>query len=197
MRTLAQFEFALGRRVPLGLGRPSDPRRPARLRRANAFYSRDDRGIFFGYFTGANGKPVYTCLSHDVVAHETTHAILDGLRSALPGAVDARPGGIPRRIRRHRGAAVGVLAAGRGRGPARPQAPAATASSSPRSISTRDALAEVGSARAGRARWAPRSRASAARRCGARSSSRRGKDYMRHAGIPRGACARANCWSPR
>jgi hypothetical protein len=47
---------------------------------ANAFYSRSDRGIFFGYFAGANGKVVYTCLAHDVVAHETTHALLDGLR---------------------------------------------------------------------------------------------------------------------
>ena len=46
----------------------------------NAFYSRDDRAIFFGYFQGPSNKPIYTCLSHDIVAHETTHAILDGLR---------------------------------------------------------------------------------------------------------------------
>src|SRR5207247_6635358 len=45
-----------------------------------AFYSRDDRAFFFGYFMGGNGKPIFTCLSHDIVAHETTHALLDGLR---------------------------------------------------------------------------------------------------------------------
>src|SRR5262249_4695578 len=26
------------------------------------------------------GKPVYTCLSHDIVAHELGHAVLDGLK---------------------------------------------------------------------------------------------------------------------
>ena len=30
-------------------------------------------------FAGANGGPMYACLSHDVVAHETTHALLDGI----------------------------------------------------------------------------------------------------------------------
>jgi hypothetical protein len=81
MRTLAQFEFALGRRVSWGSNGHQIHVAPHAFADANAFYSREDRGIFFGYFTGTNGKPVYTCLSHDVVAHETTHAILDGLRS--------------------------------------------------------------------------------------------------------------------
>src|SRR5262245_40759939 len=80
MRTLAQFEFALGRRVPWGSDGHQLHIAPHAFADANAFYSRDDRAIFFGYFTGASGKRVYTCLSHDVVAHETTHAILDGLR---------------------------------------------------------------------------------------------------------------------
>lgn len=80
MRTLAQFEFALGRRVPWGSEGHQIHVAPHAFADANAFYSRDDRGIFFGYFQGSSGKPVYTCLSHDVVAHETTHAILDGLR---------------------------------------------------------------------------------------------------------------------
>ena len=80
MRTLAQFEFALGRRVAWGSDGHQIHVAPHAFADANAFYSRDDRAIFFGYFTGAGGKPVYTCLSHDVVAHESAHAILDGLR---------------------------------------------------------------------------------------------------------------------
>jgi hypothetical protein len=80
MRTLAQFEFALGRRVSWGSDGHQIHVAPHAFADANAFYSREDRGIFFGYFAGKSGKPVYTCLAHDVVAHETTHAILDGLR---------------------------------------------------------------------------------------------------------------------
>src|SRR5262245_9889464 len=81
MRTLAQFEFALGRRVPWGFKGHQIHIAPHAFAEANAFYSRYDRAIFFGYFFESPGKPVFTCLSHDVVAHETTHALLDGLRS--------------------------------------------------------------------------------------------------------------------
>jgi hypothetical protein len=45
----------------------------------NAFYDRRSKSIQFYYF-GPPEKRVYTCLSHDIIAHETGHAILDGLR---------------------------------------------------------------------------------------------------------------------
>src|SRR5262249_54354299 len=41
--------------------------------------SQGDRAIFCGYYPDTGGM-VFTCLSHDVVAHETTHALVDGLR---------------------------------------------------------------------------------------------------------------------
>ena len=65
----------------LGQRRPSNTHRTPCLRRGKRIYSREDRGLFFGYFASKRGKPVFTCLAHDVIAHETTHAILDGLRS--------------------------------------------------------------------------------------------------------------------
>jgi hypothetical protein len=46
---------------------------------ANAFYDRRSKSIQFYYFGPAKQR-VYTCLSHDIIAHETGHAILDGLR---------------------------------------------------------------------------------------------------------------------
>ncbi len=46
---------------------------------ANAFYDRRSKSIQFYYF-GPEDRRVYTCLSHDIIAHETGHAILDGLR---------------------------------------------------------------------------------------------------------------------
>lgn len=80
MRTLARFEFALGRRVSWSFGGHQLNVAPHAFAEANAFYSEEDKGLFFGYFDGKTGR-VFTCLSHDVVAHETTHALLDGLRT--------------------------------------------------------------------------------------------------------------------
>jgi hypothetical protein len=80
MRTLARFEFALGRRVGWGFHGHQLSIAPHAFADANAFYSEQDQALVFGYFRGVSGKIVFSCLSHDVVAHETTHALLDGLR---------------------------------------------------------------------------------------------------------------------
>jgi hypothetical protein len=80
MRILARFEFALGRRCAWGSEGHQLHVAPHAFSEANAFYARDDRGLFFGYFADAAGQPIYTCLAHDVIAHETTHALLDGIR---------------------------------------------------------------------------------------------------------------------
>lgn len=80
MKTLARFEFALGRRVGWSFKVHQLKVAPNGLMDANAFYSRTDEGLVFGYFPGRSGKNVYTCLSHDIVVHETTHALLDALR---------------------------------------------------------------------------------------------------------------------
>jgi hypothetical protein len=45
----------------------------------NAYYDRRSKSLQF-YFFGDQDRPVYTCLSHDIIAHETGHAILDGIR---------------------------------------------------------------------------------------------------------------------
>jgi hypothetical protein len=79
MRTLARFEFALGRRVSWGFHGHQLKVAPHAFADANAFYSEDDQALMFGYFPGRKGM-VFSCLSHDVVAHETTHALIDGLR---------------------------------------------------------------------------------------------------------------------
>lgn len=81
MKTLARFEFALGRRVSWGFRGHQIHIAPHAFADANAFYSKEDQALVFGYFRGSSGQIVFSCLSHDVVAHEATHAILDGLRN--------------------------------------------------------------------------------------------------------------------
>ncbi|HEX2188537.1 MAG TPA: hypothetical protein VHG51_06535 [Longimicrobiaceae bacterium] len=95
MTTILHFERALGR-VALWSSRRGDKfeeqfvRRlriyPHALRDRNAYYSPDRKSLLFGYFpvgvkdaSNTPGTLVFTCLSHDIVAHETTHALLDGV----------------------------------------------------------------------------------------------------------------------
>jgi hypothetical protein len=83
MRTLRRFEYALGRRVSWSFLGHQLKVAPHAFADANAFYSEKDQALLFGYFPSVieEGATVFTCLSHDVVAHETTHALLDGLRT--------------------------------------------------------------------------------------------------------------------
>jgi hypothetical protein len=104
MTTIQHFEKALGR-VALwspSLQRPADGQAgqdapddgqyvqrlriyPHALRVSNAYYSPEHKALLFGYFfsgRGSDGGPgelVFSALSHDIIAHETSHALLDGL----------------------------------------------------------------------------------------------------------------------
>lgn len=96
MATIVHFEQALGRvalwssRRENGAAKEEFVRRlriyPHALRDRNAFYSPEKKALLFGYFPvgtkdayNTPGTLVFTCLSHDIIAHETTHALLDGV----------------------------------------------------------------------------------------------------------------------
>jgi len=70
---------ALGRPVPWGF----DGNRLIVVPHAgygeNAFYDQNSKSLQFYYF-GDQEDPGFTCLSFDIIAHETGHAILDGIR---------------------------------------------------------------------------------------------------------------------
>jgi hypothetical protein len=107
MKTIRHFERALGRKIvwyprilkPTRQNAEIVDRRwireyvhhlriyPHAIRDANAYYDPERAALLFGYFTAADqaqgtnypGGLVFTCLSPDIVAHETTHAILDSI----------------------------------------------------------------------------------------------------------------------
>ena len=91
-KTLATFESALGRRLSWSFAGHHLYLVPHAFAEANAYYSWEDRAVLFGYVPAEDedDPPVYTCLSYDVIVHETTHAILDGLRRRFlePGLPD-------------------------------------------------------------------------------------------------------------
>jgi hypothetical protein len=100
MATINHFEQALGR-VALwadhkeyyndqGFSRKYFVRRiriyPHALRERNAYYSPQKKSLLFGYFPAGvtdaiheRSSIVFTSLSHDIIAHEMTHALLDGV----------------------------------------------------------------------------------------------------------------------
>ena len=98
MTTIRNFELALGRPIlwrPHLTGPPEVEEvfthrlriYPHAFRDSNAYYSPQKKAILFGYFSARPAhlgiqmpnNLTFTCLSHDIIAHETTHAILDGL----------------------------------------------------------------------------------------------------------------------
>jgi hypothetical protein len=105
MTTIKNFEQALGRKLLWGenirIPKQDEGEKrgevifefvqrlrvyPHALRQANAYYDPHKKSLLFGYFSASPtnaqlqlpGSTVFTCLSHDIIAHETTHAILDG-----------------------------------------------------------------------------------------------------------------------
>ena len=93
LKTMRAFESSdvLGRKLSWAFDGPQLLIVPRAGEWANAFYERASRSLQFFYFTPRNGgggdRRVYTSLSHDIVAHETAHAILDGIAPDLYGAV--------------------------------------------------------------------------------------------------------------
>ncbi|MBM3562372.1 MAG: hypothetical protein FJX48_04255 [Alphaproteobacteria bacterium] len=104
MTTIDRFERALGRRAFWADNDNAVAKKPEEngfveklriyphaLRMANAYYSREKMALLFGYFPGTADRSagvypeglVFTCLSHDIIAHETTHALLDGFHPYL------------------------------------------------------------------------------------------------------------------
>ncbi len=100
MRTIDRFEKALGRRALWAsrMVRDKDGNvvrgeyvqrlriYPHALREANAYYNPEKFALLFGYFRATadagsvtRGAGVFSATSHDIIAHETTHALLDGL----------------------------------------------------------------------------------------------------------------------
>lgn len=104
MLTIKNFEKALGRKIFWATRHYSADEKsnsftnydkyvsrlriyPHAIREANAYYSPLKKAVLFGYFSATPnntalqmpGSLVFTCLSHDIIAHEVTHAILDGL----------------------------------------------------------------------------------------------------------------------
>ena len=106
MKTIEHFERALGRKALWSTHRRRESNQyfenyvprlriyPHALRQQNAFYSPPKKALLFGYFSttatdrNTPGTTVFSCLSHDIIAHETTHALLDGVHPRFSDPVN-------------------------------------------------------------------------------------------------------------
>jgi hypothetical protein len=87
MKTIQMFEErdALGRRVGWAFGTPQITVLPRAGWGENAFYRRERGSLEFHYFFSHHdpSQVIYTSMARDIVAHETAHAILDGIAPRL------------------------------------------------------------------------------------------------------------------
>jgi hypothetical protein len=90
-RTIYLFERpdTLGRRIAWGFGGPQLLVVPRAGWLANAYYERSSHSLqFFSFVAGR--KTIHTSLSRDIVAHETAHALIDGIDPDLYDALDGQ-----------------------------------------------------------------------------------------------------------
>jgi hypothetical protein len=93
LATIGEFEEddTLGRPVEWAFDGPQLLVVPRAGRWENAFYDRDSHSLQFFFFADPRSPmgdaTIYTALSRDVVAHETGHAILDGIARDLYNAL--------------------------------------------------------------------------------------------------------------
>lgn len=92
--TIKVFEEAYGEELPWAFRSPQLTVNGDKGEMLNAYYSRNDGSInFFHSFDSTFNRNVYSGDSGEVVAHETGHAILDGLRPGYLGTWSPAPGG--------------------------------------------------------------------------------------------------------
>ena len=106
MMTYKNFSQALGRDVSWSFQPKAGADRnrllllPHGQDKANAWYDKEQGRIVFGYYKAKRSTPlvgkdrgyIFTSVSHDVIAHEMSHALLDGLRPyfLIPSYPDMR-----------------------------------------------------------------------------------------------------------
>lgn len=87
LRAIKMFEEpdTLGREVVWAFSGPQLLVVPRAGDDENAFYERESRALHFFSFTShlPRGGTIYTSLGHDIVAHETAHAVLDAIAPDL------------------------------------------------------------------------------------------------------------------
>ena len=89
LRTMYMYEEpdTLGRRVAWGFEAPQLLVVPRAGWWANAYYERRSHSLQFFSFRAGN-KLIHTSLSRDIVAHETAHALIDGIDPDIYDALD-------------------------------------------------------------------------------------------------------------
>lgn len=85
LRTMYLFEEpdALGRRLTWAFGAPQLLVVPRAGEMPNAFYERESHSLQLFSISRDGKPPACACLSRDIIAHETAHAILDGIAPDL------------------------------------------------------------------------------------------------------------------